>query len=85
MIHGIIDLRKALYYQFSEFGKVLDVVALKTTKMRGQAFIVFEDITQAALAKKRLEGKLFLSKPLSIQYAKSTSKATIISSGSYTM
>lgn len=30
------DLRRALYALFSQFGPVLDVVALKTTRMRGQ-------------------------------------------------
>lgn len=35
-------LRRCLYALFSQFGPVLDVVALKTPKMRGQAHIVFK-------------------------------------------
>jgi len=35
------ELRRALYALFGQFGPVLDVVALKTVRMRGQAFIVF--------------------------------------------
>lgn len=35
------ELRRSLYALFGQFGPVLDVVALKTTRMRGQAFIVF--------------------------------------------
>ncbi len=34
-------MRRALYNFFSQFGPILDVVALKTKKMRGQAFVVF--------------------------------------------
>ena len=38
------DLRKSLYVLMSQFGQVLDIVALKTMKMRGQAFVVFKEI-----------------------------------------
>ena len=34
---------RELYVLCSQFGSVLDVVALKTPKMRGQAFVVFQD------------------------------------------
>ena len=34
-------LRRALYTLFSAYGRIMDVVALKTMKMRGQAFVVF--------------------------------------------
>lgn len=36
-----IELRKNLYALFSAFGTVLDVVALKTQRMRGKKLIVF--------------------------------------------
>jgi hypothetical protein len=35
---------RELYVLCSQFGSVLDVVALKTPKMRGQAFVVFQDL-----------------------------------------
>ena len=38
------DLRKSLYVLMSQFGQVLDIVALKTMKMRGQAFVIFKEI-----------------------------------------
>ena len=38
------DLRKSMYMLMSQFGQVLDVVALKTLKMRGQCFVVFKEI-----------------------------------------
>jgi hypothetical protein len=35
------DLRRTLYGLCSQFGPILDVVARKTKKTRGQAFVVF--------------------------------------------
>ncbi|RSM13396.1 hypothetical protein CEP52_001870 [Fusarium oligoseptatum] len=67
------DLRTALYMLFSTYGPVLDVVALKTMAMRGQAHIVFRDIQAATQAMRSLEGQAFLGRELKIQYAKSKS------------
>jgi RNA recognition motif-containing protein len=50
------DLRIALYMLFSTHGPVLDVVALKTAKMRGQAHIVYRDIQTATQAMRSLDG-----------------------------
>lgn len=58
------DLKTALYLLFSTYGPVLDVVALKTTKMRGQAHIVFRDIHAATQAMRSLDGFQFLGKEL---------------------
>lgn len=33
---GVAELKKALHAVFSQFGKVLDVVSLKTFRLRGQ-------------------------------------------------
>ena len=43
----LADLKKCLYAIFSQFGKIVDVVALKTFRLRGQAWIVFADISGA--------------------------------------
>ncbi|UZP32917.1 hypothetical protein NXS19_000733 [Fusarium pseudograminearum] len=68
------DLRTALYLLFSTYGPVLDVVALKTMKMRGQAHITFRDVQSATQAMRSLEGQSFLGRDLKIQqYAKSKS------------
>jgi RNA recognition motif-containing protein len=58
------DLRTALYMLFSTYGPVLDVVALKTMKMRGQAHIVFRDIQAATQAMRSLDGQTFLGSQL---------------------
>lgn len=50
------DLRTELYLLFSTFGSVLDIVALKTMKMRGQAHVVYKDIQTATQAMRALDG-----------------------------
>lgn len=52
----MIDLKESMYYLFSQYGRVLDVVALKTMPARGQAFICFDQIQEATNAKRTLQG-----------------------------
>lgn len=70
------DLRMHLYCLFSQYGVILDVVALKTQKMRGQAFVTFRDVGSATQALQSLQGFSFFGKPMRLQYAKS--KANVI-------
>ncbi|KAH7030812.1 uncharacterized protein B0I36DRAFT_362623 [Microdochium trichocladiopsis] len=79
------DLKTALYMLFSTYGPVLDVVALKTMKMRGQAHIVYRDLQAATQAMRSLEGVEFLGKELRIQYAKSKSDTIAKLDGTYKM
>ncbi|KAJ5309143.1 hypothetical protein PENANT_c014G02240 [Penicillium antarcticum] len=67
------DLRSSLYTLFSTYGTVLDVVALKTSKMRGQAHIVFKDIQASTQALRSLQGFEFFGKQMKIVYAKGPS------------
>jgi len=67
------DLRVSLYMLFSTYGPVLDVVAVKTMKMRGQAHIVFRDIQTATQAMRALQGFDYFGMEMEIQYAKSKS------------
>lgn len=58
------DLRLSLYTLFSTYGAVLDVVAMKTKKMRGQAHIVFKDIQASTQAMRALQGFDFFGKEM---------------------
>lgn len=58
------ELKKSLYAIFSQFGPILDIVALKTLKMRGQAFVVFRDLTSATNALRSMQGFPFYDKPM---------------------
>jgi RNA recognition motif-containing protein len=58
------DLRTELYMLFSTYGPVLDIVAMKTMKMRGQAHITFRDVQTSTQAMRSLEGFEFLGSQL---------------------
>ena len=52
------DLKKSLYAIFSQFGQILDIIALKTLKMRGQAFVIFKEISSATNALRSMQGDI---------------------------
>ena len=58
------ELKKSLYAIFSQFGPILDIVALKTLKMRGQAFVIFKEIQSATNALRSMQGFPFYDKPM---------------------
>ncbi|KAK7098464.1 U1 small nuclear ribonucleoprotein A-like [Littorina saxatilis] len=67
------ELKKSLYAIFSQFGQILDIVALKTLKMRGQAFVIFKEVNSAANALRSMQGFPFYDKPMRIQFSKKDS------------
>jgi len=67
------ELKKSLYAIFSQFGQILDIVALKTLKMRGQAFVIFKDISSSTNALRTMQGFPFYDKPMKIAYSKTDS------------
>jgi len=77
------DLKKSLYAIFSQFGQILDIVALKTLKMRGQAFVIFQDITAATTAAKSMQGFPFYDKPMRIAFSKTDSDIIAKRKGTY--
>ncbi|KAL9014958.1 MAG: hypothetical protein Q9173_000412 [Seirophora scorigena] len=79
------DLRLSLYTLFSTYGPVLDVVALKTKSMRGQAHIIFRDVQASTQAMRALQGFEFFGKELNIQYGKGKSDAIAKLDGTYRM
>ncbi|KAH8422927.1 U2 snRNP complex subunit MSL1 [Aspergillus melleus] len=77
------DLRLSLYTLFSTYGTVLDVVAMKTKKMRGQAHIVFKDVQASTQAMRALQGFEFFGRQMKIVYAKGTSDVIARLRGTY--
>ncbi|KAI9447729.1 hypothetical protein H4582DRAFT_1802372 [Lactarius indigo] len=71
------EIRSQLFALFTTYGKLIDVVATKTPKMRGQAFLVFTDLASATAALRACDGMAFYDKPMRISYAKSKSHATL--------
>ncbi|KAL9650260.1 hypothetical protein ABK040_014915 [Willaertia magna] len=72
----IPELKKELYSLFSQFGEILEIRAGKKQKTRGQAWIVFKDVTTATIAKKKMDGFAFHDKPFKIHFAKDKSDVT---------
>lgn len=58
------QLKEELYLLFSQFGTILDVVALKTERMKGQAWISFVTVQSATDAMNSLQGFNFFGKPM---------------------
>ncbi|KAL2086531.1 hypothetical protein ACEWY4_017590 [Coilia grayii] len=77
------ELKRALYLLFSQFGQIMDIVALKTMRMRGQAFVVFKELASATNALRQLQGFPFYNKPMRIQYAKTDSEVISKMRGTY--
>ncbi|KAI4235680.1 MAG: hypothetical protein LQ349_002988 [Xanthoria aureola] len=77
----IDDLKEALTEIFSEYGTVIDLVAKKNLKARGQAFVVFEDVESAERAIKEVQGFELFEKPMLLDYAKTRSDATVQKEG----
>jgi len=50
MKFNLLDLKEQLEKLFSPYGKILAVKAKKNIRMRGQAFIIFDDIDVASQA-----------------------------------
>jgi len=70
-------LKRVLIPLFGRFGKIIDMVAMKSLWRRGQAFIVFENPEIATKAKAALDGHQVFGKPMKIAFAKNPSDATL--------
>lgn len=58
------DLRRTLYTLFSPYGTVIDVTAMKTSKMRGQAHVLFKDVQTANQAMRACQGQEFFGRQM---------------------
>lgn len=76
-------LKSALYACFSQFGKILDVVAMRDVRLRGQAWVVFENTGAATKALQQMQGFDFFDKKMKIQFAKTKSDAVAKADGTY--
>ncbi|KAF1355508.1 hypothetical protein BDV97DRAFT_276613, partial [Delphinella strobiligena] len=77
------DLKRALYMLFSVYGPVLDIICLKTAKMRGQAHVLFRDVSASTQAMRAVQGHEFFGKEMKIAYSKSKSDTLSKLDGTY--
>ena len=65
------------------FYQILDIVVVKNYRLRGQAWVVFADITAATNALRLMQGFPFYDKPLKIEYAKTKSDVVAKADGTF--
>src|SRR5271169_2036973 len=70
-------LKQDLQTVFSQFGTVINVIAHKNIRMRGQAFIVFADQQAAEKALGTVQEFPFHGKKMQVNYAKTPSDDTV--------
>ena len=76
-------LKRALYSLFSRYGKVLEVVALRREGLRGQAWVIMDDIQAATSVLQAINGFTLFGKDLVIEYAKEKSDRISRLDGTY--
>ncbi|KAI9822825.1 MAG: hypothetical protein M1826_000404 [Phylliscum demangeonii] len=77
----IDQLKEALAEIFSEYGTIVDLVAKRNLRARGQAFIVFDTVEAAERAIDEVQGFELFEKPMVLDFARARSDATVKSSG----
>uniref|UniRef100_A0A8C3Y949 RRM domain-containing protein n=1 Tax=Catharus ustulatus TaxID=91951 RepID=A0A8C3Y949_CATUS len=58
------ELKKSLYAIFSQFGQILDILVSRSLRMRGQAFVIFKEMSSASNALRSMQGFPFYDKPM---------------------
>jgi RNA recognition motif-containing protein len=70
-------LKKSLSAIFSQYGKIVDIVAKKSLKAKGQAFVVFDGVEAAENAIKEVQAFPLFNKPMVLAFARTRSDATV--------
>jgi RNA recognition motif-containing protein len=71
-------LKTSLEEIFSEYGNIIDLVAKRNVKAKGQAFVVFDNTDSAARAIDEINGFELFDKPMQLDFAKTRSDATVL-------
>ncbi|KAI3861248.1 hypothetical protein MKW92_031811 [Papaver armeniacum] len=77
------ELKKTLKSIFQQFGNILEVLAFKTLKHKGQAWVVFEDVSSATNVLRQMQDFPLHDKPMRLQYAKSKSDVIANADGTF--
>lgn len=64
------ELKRALQAVLKQFGQIVEIVAMKSLKRKGQAYVSFRELEQAVAAQTSMQGFPLFKKPLRIEYAK---------------
>jgi RNA recognition motif-containing protein len=77
------ELKKALYLVFSAYGNIVEINVSTTYRMRGQAWVVFDQLSSATRAQRELQNFLFFGKPMRITFARAKSDTIARLDGTY--
>ncbi|KAJ0258100.1 U1 small nuclear ribonucleoprotein A [Hirschfeldia incana] len=77
------ELKKSLNAVMSQYGKIVEVLAFKTLKHKGQAWVVFDNPESASNAVSNMNGFPFYDKPMRIQFAKTKSDVIAKADGTF--
>lgn len=77
------ELKDSLYHVFSQFGQILDIYVSKDLKRRGQAWVVFEDLSGSTKAVREMPNFVFYGKPMRVQFAMNKSDIIAKIDGSF--
>lgn len=70
-------LKQSLHALFSQYGNVLEIVAKRSLKAKGQAFVVFDSVTSAENAIREVQAFPLFDKPMVLAFARTRSDATV--------
>ncbi|KAF1990813.1 U1 small nuclear ribonucleo protein [Aulographum hederae CBS 113979] len=73
----IPDLVTGLEEIFSDYGNVVEIVAKRSIRRKGQAFVVYDSVNSATTAIEEIDGFPFNGKEMKLAYAKTRSDATV--------
>jgi|SwirhirootsSR2_FD_contig_31_12403319_length_775_multi_4_in_0_out_0_1 RNA recognition motif-containing protein len=79
----IEELKKALYHVFSQFGNILEIHANKRLKTKGQAWVIFDDVSAATKAVREMQGFNFYTKAMKVHFSKVKSDVVAKIDGSF--
>ncbi|PIC37092.1 hypothetical protein B9Z55_015848 [Caenorhabditis nigoni] len=77
------ELKRSLHMIFAQYGEIIQLMSFRKERMRGQAHIVFKEVSSASNALRALQGFPFYGKPMRIQYAREDSDVIARAKGSY--
>lgn len=73
----IPTLKQSLEAIFSQYGDIIDIVAKKSLKAKGQAFVVFDSTQAAENAIREVQAFPLFNKPMVLAFARTRSDATV--------
>uniref|UniRef100_A0A1I7UZ48 U2 small nuclear ribonucleoprotein B n=1 Tax=Caenorhabditis tropicalis TaxID=1561998 RepID=A0A1I7UZ48_9PELO len=77
------ELKRSLHMIFTQYGEIIQLMSFRSERARGQAHIVFKEISSASNALRALQGFPFYGKPMRIQYAREDSDVIARAKGTY--